>query len=286
MMRHAARWLDGRARLHLSHGPIDLIVGADGSSGVAFAAAEARFATVLAELVGELDVLRRHDGPAPDGEIARRMHDAVSPFARSVFVTPMAAVAGAVAQTVLGAMTGAEPDLTRAYVNNGGDIALHLGPGQTYRTAISGLDGVEIGRLTIRHSDPARGVATSGWRGRSMSFGIADSVTVLADSAAQADAAATLIANAVDLPDCPGVVRRPADALRDDSDLGHRSVVTHVPPLTALEKERALSSGLARAQSYLDAGHILGAALHLQGARATVGRSCGMTDKTRNLAHV
>jgi hypothetical protein len=55
-------------------------------------------------------------------------------------------------------------------------------------------------RLTIRSEDGVRGVATSGWRGRSFSLGIADAVTVLARSGAEADAAATLIANAVNLP--------------------------------------------------------------------------------------
>ena len=67
-----------------------------------------------------------------------------------------------------------------------------------------------------------RGVATSGWRGRSFSLGIADAVTVLAATAAAADAAATIIANAVDLPGHPAIARRPASELEDDSDLGDR----------------------------------------------------------------
>jgi ApbE superfamily uncharacterized protein (UPF0280 family) len=67
-------------------------------------------------------------------------------------------------------------------------------------------------------------VATSGWRckgkgGRSFSFGIADAVTVLAGSAAAADAAATVIANAVDLPGHGAITRRPASAIDPDSDL-------------------------------------------------------------------
>ena len=65
-----------------------------------------------------------------------------------------------------------------------------------------------------------RGIATSGWRGRSFSLGIADAVTVLADRAAAADAAATIIANAVDLPGHPAIVRVPACELAPDSDLG------------------------------------------------------------------
>ena len=53
-----------------------------------------------------------------------------------------------------------------------------------------------------------RGIATSGWRGRSFSLGIADAVTVLAATAAEADAAATVIANAVDLPGHPAIDTR------------------------------------------------------------------------------
>ena len=90
--------------------------------------------------------------------------------------------------------------LARAYVNNGGDIALHLGPGETF--SIGMVDRPDrpslIGRAAIGAADHVRGVATSGWRGRSFSLGVADAVTVLAASAALADAAATLIANAVD----------------------------------------------------------------------------------------
>ncbi len=53
------------------------------------------------------------------------MHAAVAPFAADHFITPMAAVAGSVAEEILGVMVR-EARLDRAYVNNGGDIALHL----------------------------------------------------------------------------------------------------------------------------------------------------------------
>src|SRR5207253_11171729 len=57
-----------------------------------------------------------------------------------------------------------------------------------------------------------------------------DLVTVLARTAAQADAAATVIANAVDLDD-PRIERRPACELKDDSDLGELLVTADVPRL-------------------------------------------------------
>ncbi|TIX03540.1 MAG: UPF0280 family protein, partial [Mesorhizobium sp.] len=90
--------------------------------------------------------------------------------------------------------------LDRAYVNNGGDSALHLGSGQSMTLAIAGTGHGLADRIAIHAEDGVRGVATSGWRGRSFSLGIADAVTVLARTGAEADAAATLIANAVDLP--------------------------------------------------------------------------------------
>ena len=121
---------DGK-RLHLQDGPIDLIVEAVGSAAdgrAAYDAAARRFTGLLDELCSELPLLRQAADPERcllQGVVARRMHAAVAPFAAAHFITPMAAVAGSVAEEILGAMTGAAR-LDRAYVNNGGDIALHL----------------------------------------------------------------------------------------------------------------------------------------------------------------
>lgn len=256
-------------RLHLQHGPIDLIIGGDGDRELAFTAAWGRFQTVLAELVAELPLLRRPVGQVPKGAIARRMADAVQPHS-AVFVTPMAAVAGAVAQEILAAMLVATP-LTRAYVNNGGDIALHLGPGQSYRLAVASPGNMPLGQVQINATDPVRGIATSGQGGRSFSFGIADAVTVLAATAAQADVAATLIANAVDLPGHSGIIRRPANSLQHDTDLADRLVVKQVGPLTEAETETALIRGETVARTMLSQGHIHAAALFLNGQSRLVG---------------
>jgi uncharacterized protein len=252
------------ARLHLHHGPIDLIVCADEAARpLAYESAINRFRTVLETLVEELPLLRSPAPVAPLGRVARRMAAAVNPFAPA-FITPMAAVAGAVADEVLAAMTAGTP-VSKAFVNNGGDIALHLTQGQTFAAAMPG------GSLTICHTDPSRGVATSGWRGRSQSLGIADAVTVLAATGAQADAAATLIANAVDLPGHPAITRRPATEIKPDSDLGSRLVTAAVGPLSAREIARALDAGLTLADDFLRRGLIHAAHLTLNGAtRATV----------------
>lgn len=250
---------DGR-RLHLHHGPIDLIAAIEGCDiGDAHAAAMERFRDILDELVAELPALRqplRQDHPLA-GAVARRMAEAVRPFS-NVFVTPMAAVAGAVADEILTAIL-ATVSPVKASVNNGGDVAFFLAPGAEIVAAGPG------GPVRIGAKDPSRGLATSGWRGRSHSLGIADAVTVAAPTAAAADAAATLIANAVDLPGHPAIVRQPARTLAPDSDLGHRFVTVHVGPLTEAEVQSALSRGRAFADTLCRRGVIDQAVLSLGG---------------------
>ena len=232
---------DGK-RLHLQDGPIDLIIEAKGSEGdvrAAYEAAARRFTGLLDELCEELVELRRAADPVRcplKGVVARRMHAAVAPFAAEHFITPMAAVAGSVAEEILGSMLAAAR-LDRAYVNNGGDIALHLAGGEQFTVGL--MDRPDrhglMRTMVIDADDPARGIATSGRHGRSFSLGIADAVTVLAKTASQADAAATIIANAVDLPGHPAIIRCPANELQPDSDLGARLVTRDVG---ALRRER------------------------------------------------
>ena len=249
-------------RLHLQHGPIDLIIGADGARTRAFEAAELRLSTVLAELMDEIDLLQQHDGPSPKGAIARKMWRAGQ--AHHDFVTPMAAVAGSVAEAVLQAMCSAT-DLHRAYVNNGGDIALHLSHDSTFDIAMSGLGGADLGKITLSSENQVRGIATSGQCGRSLSFGIAESVTVLAKTASMADVAATLIAGAVDVPDHPAILRAPANQIREGSDLGAREVVIQVCDLSAKDVSSALELGVERAKQMQQHGLIQAASLHLRG---------------------
>jgi ApbE superfamily uncharacterized protein (UPF0280 family) len=268
---------DGR-RLHLHDGPIDLIVEAFGAPReieAAYRAAGARFVTVLDELCGELAYLRRGCSPEeawPQGAVARRMVAAVMPYAAEYFVTPMAAVAGAVAEETLAAMVAAA-ELQSAYVNDGGDVALHLGAGEKF--VIGMVERPDrpslLGTTTVHSTDPVRGVATSGWRGRSFSLGIADAVTVLADRAAAADTAATIIANAVDLPGHPAIVRAPASELAPDSDLGDRLVTQAVGELTVEEVHQALEAGARTAERLLRIGLIRSSALSVQGETRVVG---------------
>lgn len=263
----SARLPDGR--LHLQEGPIDLVIAAFGRRNAveaAYARAQMRFDGLLRELVAELDLLRTPLGerpPALKGTIARRMAQACWPF-REAYITPMAAVAGAVADEVLEAMVAGDSRLNRVYVNNGGDIAIHLRPGKHLDIGV--VRELSIARpegfVRIAAETPVRGVATSGRHGRSFSRGIADAVTVLARSAADADAAATIIANAVDIEDA-AIVRRPAQDLDPDSDLGNLLVTVGVGPLAPHTVARALDEGVLKANQLLRAGLIEGALLAL-----------------------
>lgn len=262
-----AALLSGGTRLHLQHGPIDLIIGANQDRPRAFEAARVGFEGVLQGLVDQLPLLRSSTTVDPGkGETAtaQRMIAATAPFADRGFVTPMAAVAGSVAQTVLAAMiAGSTPG--RAYVNNGGDIAVHLAPGHSFAFGMASHDNHALGTLRLEAGMPSRGIATSGRHGRSLSLGIADSVTVLAATAAQADVAATLIANAVDLPGHPAVTRQPARDIDPDSDLGARLAVTGCGALSDTDRTRAMDAGLACARDFAQPGLIHAAALFLQG---------------------
>lgn len=264
-------------RLHFQHGPIDVVLksfGTERAVADAYAAARERFHDILGELVGELGELRKPmDQPRVTGPVARRMVAACRPFA-DVFVTPMAAVAGAVADELLASMLAAAP-LTKAFVNDGGDIAVHLAPGETMRIGVAadfsrGAVPALNGNVIIAAEHGIGGIATSGRQGRSFSLGIADSVTILARDAAAADAAATLVGNAVNI-EAPAVIRRPARALDPDSDLGDRLVTVEVGALNPAQIAQALAAGRARAEDYVRRGLIVAAAMTLQSCSEIVG---------------
>jgi uncharacterized protein len=272
-----AQWLSGN-RLHLSQGPIDVVIKAWGpvvNLQAAYAAASERFPTILAELCDELSCLRSPISEAPrvSGPVARRMVCAALPFV-GVFVTPMAAVAGAVADELLACMLKAAP-LYKAFVNDGGDIAVTITGDNVLDVGVAGDftlgDAPAIsGALSLDGSSGVGGIATSGARGRSFSLGVADAVTVLARDAATADVAATLIANAVNV-DSASVRRRPARDLDPDSDLGDRLVTMSVGALTPCEIRHALDNGLACAASLRSRGLIVDAALMLAGHSSALG---------------
>lgn len=280
MMQASCSRLDA-ARWHFQHGPIDLIITVDGKADAiarALDSAWSRFQQVLPELVDELALLRQavRSDRAFEGAVAKRMQAACWPH-RAQFITPMAAVAGSVADEMI-EFFSCEPDIQRAAINNGGDIALHLQANASYRIGLvtdiaqfSAQPDVVDGSLVICAADPVRGIATSGWRGRSLSLGIADSVTALASSAAHADAAATMIANAVNVEHA-AIRRAPAHTVKDDTDLGSLLVTQAVGVLPPVLVQQALERGKLQAQRLLMQGHIQGALLVLQTQACAVGQ--------------
>ena len=265
---------DGR-RLHLNHGPIDLIIEAFGDPDEvkkSYEQAMSCFPEILPMLVSDLESLRQSYDVSwhPDGTVASRMQDACSRFSAE-FVTPMAAVAGGVADEVLGALVCGRR-LEKAYVNNGGDIAFHLTEGQILTAGLIAdyhLPTID-GECVLTHDMPVRGIATSGWKGRSFSLGIADSVSVLANNTASADVAATLIANAVNT-DHLAIERISASEQDPDSDLGNRLVTVDVGALDQQTIDAALNAGEKAAIVAEQAGHISAAVLVLQNTFRVVG---------------
>ncbi|NOX39453.1 MAG: UPF0280 family protein [Alphaproteobacteria bacterium] len=273
-----ARWLAEGARLHLNHGPIDLLLEVAGPRVARLSALKracAEFDGVLGGLMAEIEVLRRpYNGikSKAKGPVARRMIASLDGY-EADFVTPMASVAGAVADHILAAMHKTA-GLEFASVNNGGDIAFWQGARPTLRIAIVSdpRTGTQAGVVSLTPQDGISGVATSGWRGRSFSLGIADAVTVLAKNAAAADVGATLIANAVDLPHHSAITRARACDLAPDSDLGARLVVTDVGGLSDHEVGLALAAGARVADTLVARGAVCSVFLCLAGRVSIVGK--------------
>ncbi|WP_422049985.1 UPF0280 family protein [Shimia sp.] len=255
-------WLPDGRRLHLHHGPIDLIIEIWGDGRAeAYVAVVQRFETVLQELVEELPGLRQSADQEIvfEGQIAQKMQKAAR-VGLPDFVTPMMAVAGAVADEIANIIANV-PGVARAYVNNGGDVALVLTEGETLRAKVIGNSA----GVKVNAEDPIRGVATSGWSGRSLSLGIADAVTVLAHTAAEADVAATLIANHVDVPGHPAIKRAAANEVREDTDLGARLVTVDVAPMPAEDVEQALLRGVQYSEKLSQKMPLAGVYLYAQG---------------------
>lgn len=262
---------DGR-RLNLRSGPMELVIEAFGPHCAvksAYRRAMAAFPEVLPGLVADLNVLRkplRKAEPQVSSPVSRAMLNTATAMCGSAFATPMICVAGAVADHVLFKMRH-DADLSRIYVNNGGDIAIWLAPGQSFDVGIcTDLSARAHGPMVrVTAGQGVGGIATSGWRGRSHSLGIADAVTVLARDARTADAAATLIANSVDLPGHSAVTRMPACELSPDSDLGSRPVTTGVDTLSQGDVALALRAGQDCARKMIDADFAVAVFACLQG---------------------
>jgi len=248
-------------RLFLNHGPIDIVLEAFGKDKpLAYEKAKKYFSTLLNELVLDMDLLKKEVVPHRNfnNKISQSMQNATEKFYPD-FITPMAAVAGSVADNILNVLVK-DTKLEKAYVNNGGDVSFYLTENQTVKSSLASIPNIIA---EIDYKDKSRGIATSGWRGRSFSLGIADSVTVLADNAAMADAAATMIANSVNIKNHPSIIKKPAEEIYEDSDLKNLMVTVEVGDLKQSEIEDALRNGNEVGKTYLKNGLINSALIEL-----------------------
>jgi ApbE superfamily uncharacterized protein (UPF0280 family) len=179
-------------------------------------------------------------------------------------LTPMAAVAGTIADAVANWLF--ERGATRVIVDNGGDIAVRLADGETVTVGvrpqvisrhISHVIYLDSGRSTW-------GVTTSGVGGRSLTRGIASAVTVLANNASVADAAATAIGNACYVQD-DLIIQMPAEKIDPTSDLKDIPATTEVGPLSSEKILTAINSARKKADDLAQKGFIVGAFIALGG---------------------
>ena len=198
--------------------------------------------------------------------LARKMMEAAS-LVDPEDLTPMAAVAGVIADSVADCL--AQRGMTRVVVNNGGDIAIRLGRGESVRVGVVDKPDNSGPSRSIRLGPGSWGVATSGLGGRSFTSGVATAVTIVATSAAIADAAATSVANASFVDD-PGAVQVPAHTLDPGTDIPHK-LVTVKSHLSPAKRQKALELALSRAARLLKKGVILGAYVNVQGTKAWLG---------------
>ena len=175
----------------------------------------------------------------------------------------MAAVAGTIADAVADWLFARGS--TKVVVDNGGDIAIRLAAGQTatvgIRPQVNSFDISHIAWLDGRQS--SWGVTTSGLGGRSFTRGIASAVTVMANRAGMADAAATSIANACFVED--GSIRQvPAEHLDPNTDLKGVNVTVDVGPLNYDKKTQAVKMALLKAETLCRQQLIVGAFIAIE----------------------
>ena len=248
-------------RLFLQHGPINIVLEAFGiDKNLAYRNVKKYFETILDELVLDLELLKKEVvlNRKFNNKISQSMQDATERFAPT-FITPMAAVAGSIADNILRVLIN-DTNLEKAYVNNGGDVSFYLNENQIIKSSLAAIPNIIA---EIKYKDKSRGIATSGWRGKSFSRGIADSVTVLAKNAALADAAATMIGNAVDIYNHPKIKKRPANEMYEDSDLKNLLITIEVGILTKVEIKEALKNGYQTALQYIQKDLINSALIQL-----------------------
>ena len=216
-----------------------------------------RVESILAEVAECLPVLKekahriRQTAYLP--RVAQAMVDAVKKI-DAASLTPMAAVAGAVAEELKEYLKG--EGLEFISVNNGGDIAIYNGRPKPVAIGIGDIKSNRPTPYVLRVEGLTDfGVATSGFGGRSFTLGLADMVSVVAPSAPLADAAATFICNNTNVDDA-SVVRRKAAEIDPATDIPEEWVTVHIGMLSPERVGEALSHGKEVAERLKGEGRI------------------------------
>lgn len=260
-------------RIFVDYGPTSMVITARRQGVPAVDLAKAVFPLIqdaLGEIAKALPVLRQYprEGDFSQLEGLPRVMAEAALATGEETLTPMAAVAGTVADAVADWLFAHGADLVA--VNNGGDVALRLGPGQQMRMGIlPDLEGAISQVITLRAEDGIGGVCTSGLGGRSLTRGIANSVTVFSHRCALADACATHIANCSYI-DSPRVHTCLAGELEPESDIAALRIVQQVETLEEREIQQGLEQVRREALRQLTRGNLISVAADIQGMRLWV----------------
>ena len=192
-------------------------------------------------------------------EIANTMFNSTKLFLPN-FITPMASVAGSISELLLLKVLE-KFNVDKIYINNGGDISLYISKNEKFNFSIGGETSFIVEYANIKGLG---GIATSGWKGRSFSMGIADSVTVIANKASVADSAATLICNKIDLKNSNKVKKINANNLYEDTDLKNKLITVSVENLTEYEIKEAIIKGKIISEHFISKKIIKSVIINLQ----------------------
>lgn len=208
----------------------------------------------------------KEEGKLPD--ILRKMMGAVR-TCQDPTLTSMAAVAGTFADMIADFLQ--EKGATKAMVSNGGDLAIRLASEVSAQVGIvSDLDDKSFSHvIRIRGEGEIKGIATSGFGGRSFTKGIASAVVSFGRNCREADAAATLIGNHTFSPD-PAIRQVCAELLDPDTDIRGHLVTLSVGELDPATPGKALAHGMAKAEELMAMGAIIGAAVFVGGQSAVL----------------
>ncbi|MFL2822295.1 MAG: UPF0280 family protein [Alphaproteobacteria bacterium] len=249
-------------KLFMENGPTNIIAEAFSSKKIEIYNFICEYSSkFLKDLSFEIETLKKPTSKKNIfvSEIANTMFESTQLFLPN-FITPMASVAGSIAELLLLKVVE-KFDVNKMYINNGGDISLYINKNEKFNFSIGGETSFVVEYADINGFG---GIATSGWKGRSFSMGIADSVTVIAEKASIADAAATIIGNHIDLKNSNKVKKTVANNLYENTDLNDKLITVSVENLTKNEIRRAISKGKNISEYYISKNLIKSVIINLQ----------------------